>query len=94
MNWFSKAACAGIASVDPTIFFPDLERGQQGAHVWDKARQICNSCAVRQECLEYQMKFEEETGRRDGMWGGLTPKERDRLFYESIRLQPRRRGNP
>jgi hypothetical protein len=39
------------------------------------------------------MKFEEETGRRDGMWGGTTPKEREKLFHERIRLQPQGRGN-
>jgi WhiB family redox-sensing transcriptional regulator len=94
MIWFDKAACAGIAKVDPTIFFPDVERGHTGPHVWDQARAICRSCVVRHECLEYQMKFEEESGRRDGMWGGYTPKEREQLFQERIRLQPRGRGNP
>ena len=94
MKWFDKAACAGIGRVDPTIFFPDVERGHTGPHCWDQARAICNGCVVRHECLEYQMKFEEETGRRDGMWGGTTPKEREKLFHERIRLQPRGRGNP
>jgi WhiB family redox-sensing transcriptional regulator len=78
---------------DPTIFFPDIERGQTGAHVWDRAREICSSCSVRSECLEFQMQFEEVTGRRDGMWGGLSPKERDKLFWERVKPQPQGRGN-
>ncbi|MFN9902887.1 MAG: WhiB family transcriptional regulator [bacterium] len=38
---------------------------------------------MRSECLEFQMAFEEETGRRDGMWGGLTPTERRAYVYNN-----------
>lgn len=92
-EWFDRAECKGVAKIDPTIFFPDVERGANGAHVWDTAREYCGRCAVRRECLEFQMPFEEATGRRDGMWGGLTPKERERLAWERMKPQPSGRGN-
>jgi hypothetical protein len=39
------------------------------------------------------MPFEEASGRRDGMWGGLTPREREVLFQQRIRPRPDGRGN-
>jgi hypothetical protein len=49
---------------------------------------MCERCTVRLECLNFQMEFEERTGRRDGMWGGLTPKERDLLAHERMKPRP------
>jgi WhiB family redox-sensing transcriptional regulator len=92
MSWEDRAACRGVAKVDPFIFFPDIDRGQTSPHVWDQAREICAGCDVRVECLRFQMAFEEVTGRRDGMWGGLTPKEREHLFQDSIKPRPHGRG--
>ncbi len=82
-DWWDRAECAGVE--DNTIFFPELVRGDFGSHHYDRAREFCNVCPVRAECLEFQMEFEEETGRRDGMFGGLTPRERDQLFQKRIR---------
>ncbi|MES8969273.1 WhiB family transcriptional regulator, partial [Cutibacterium acnes] len=36
---------------------------------------ICESCEVRQECLEYALANDE----RFGIWGGLSEMERRRL---------------
>ncbi len=93
MTWADHAACKGMAKTDPHVFFPDIERGMTSPHVWDKAREICIGCPVRIECLEEQMPFEEASGRRDGMWGGLTPREREVLFQQRIRPRPDGRGN-
>ena len=38
------------------------------------ARQACNLCAVRPQCLAYA----QAAGEREGVWGGLTPAERAR----------------
>ena len=84
-DWADRAECRGIR--DTSIFFPEIERGNCNPAVWNEARSICERCGVRVQCLESQMPFEEITGRRDGMWGGLTPKERDALAYE--RQRPR-----
>jgi hypothetical protein len=48
------------------VFFPG--RGEPAG----TARQICASCPVRQECLDYALSY----GITYGIWGGLT--ERDR----------------
>ncbi len=85
-EWFEYANCRGVN--DNSIFFPDADRMRQGSHVWDDALKFCTSCPVRRECLDFQMPFEEASGRRDGMWGGLTPKQRDMLAYERQRLRP------
>lgn len=89
-NWWDKANCRGA---DITIFFPDLETSKAGAHVWARAKAFCNGCPVRLDCLEFQMPFEEITGRRDGMFGGLTPRERDTLAYYRRKPQSQGRGN-
>jgi WhiB family redox-sensing transcriptional regulator len=40
------------------------------------ARQVCLGCDVREKCLKYAMR----NNIHEGMWGGYTPQERDRLF--------------
>lgn len=87
MRWLERAVCATMTDLPPEVFFPEIERGNHDQRVWDRAKEICQDCPVKMECLEYQMKFEEESGRRDGMWGGLTPKQREHLFWE--RMKPR-----
>jgi WhiB family redox-sensing transcriptional regulator len=54
------------------LFFPvgdaDEARVQQ-------AREICTTCNVTEECLEYAL----ETNQRAGIWGGSTEEERKSL---------------
>lgn len=38
-------------------------------------KQLCAACPVREGCLEYALEHDE----KDGIWGGLTPEERDDL---------------
>ena len=65
-RWMDEAACAGL----PTDwFFPD--RG--GAGLAARAKAVCAGCPGRQECLGYARA----TGTLDGIWGGLTPDERE-----------------
>ncbi|MCA1692194.1 MAG: WhiB family transcriptional regulator [Actinobacteria bacterium] len=66
MAWRDDAACRGL---DPDVFFPasDDEAGV--------AKAVCETCPVREECLEYAL----ETRQEDGIWGGLTETERRRL---------------
>lgn len=65
MTWRLQAACLGL---DGDIFFPG--QGQTGR----EAKQICAECSVIQPCLDYAIS----TGSHDGVWGGLTDKERIR----------------
>jgi WhiB family transcriptional regulator, redox-sensing transcriptional regulator len=65
-EWQERALCA---QTDPEAFFP--EKGGSTR----EAKQICNSCDVRGECLEYALGHDE----RFGIWGGLSERERRRL---------------
>jgi WhiB family redox-sensing transcriptional regulator len=59
--WMDGAECVG----NWELFFPD--HADPGP-----AKRICQSCAVRRQCLAYALMSEE----RHGIWGGMTPGER------------------
>lgn len=76
--WREAAACLDTP-VDVS-FFPDKQ--DLGAIV--KAKAICATCPVADECLTWAI----ETNQGDGIWGGHTPKERRklrRLWLEEVR---------
>lgn len=62
-DWMTEANCVGE---DPEIFFP--EHGGLNS----EARQICNACPVREECLEYGRNEEH------GIWGGTSYSSRQK----------------
>ena len=65
--WMQHGLCRG----KPTEWwFPSPD--SHSPHQWDKARQICQDCPVREDCLQYALS----THSRYGMWGGSTPAER------------------
>jgi WhiB family redox-sensing transcriptional regulator len=69
--WQRKAACRGPESVlfyAPTLPEPRAERDTREA----RAKDICRSCEVRVECLDYALAIREP----HGIWGGLTEVER------------------
>jgi WhiB family redox-sensing transcriptional regulator len=62
-EWAQFGLCA---QTDPEAYFP--EKGMStGA-----AKQVCQVCPVRSECLEYALDHNE----RFGVWGGLSERER------------------
>ena len=63
-QWQDRALCAGW----PEPFFP------ADGNDFD-AKQICSSCEVRTECLDYALARNE----RFGIWGGLSERERRNL---------------
>jgi WhiB family redox-sensing transcriptional regulator len=65
-EWMARAACRGE---DPALFF--LPLGGNAA----KARMICSTCSVRQECLSYALADSESAG----VWAGLSERERRKL---------------
>lgn len=75
-TWMARAACRGR---DPRWWHPDAD-GWGAHHAYQLARQVCEVCPVRWECLAYAMAVEPATrSLRAGMWGGFTAHERDRL---------------
>lgn len=73
--WSDRAACIGVPI---TVFFPE-EIGVSTARQYDAAREYCQSCEVRSQCLAFAMHHERNQWRRFGMFGGKTPKERGQL---------------
>lgn len=71
LEWQERALCA---QTDPEAFFP--EKGGSTR----EAKRICQSCEVRDECLEYALEHDE----RFGIWGGLSERERRRLKRRAI----------
>jgi WhiB family redox-sensing transcriptional regulator len=68
-TWRQHAACRGI---DPDVFHPVSEEDAE------EAKAICALCPVRQPCLEHALVNRE----REGVWGGLTDRERRRLIRQ------------
>lgn len=72
--WRDRAACKGVPI---GVFFPEIPQGDSSSHWWRKARTYCEGCTVKADCLAFVLPFEAEAGRRNGMWAGMTPRERD-----------------
>lgn len=68
-TWRQRAACKGL---DPDVFYPSSDEEA------DEAKAICEICPVRPLCLEHAITFRE----RDGVWGGLTERERRRVVRQ------------
>ena len=72
--WRDHALCR---DTDPELFFPVGTTGQALVSQ-DHAKRVCRECTVQQECLDYAL----DTNQDSGIWGGLTEEER-----RSIRRQ-------
>lgn len=85
-DWRDDAACRDID--DPDIFFPPK------GNTYRAARRVCLSCPVRLECAVYAFLAEADpdtSSRRYGMFGGLTPEERDAVADTAQRARDRHR---
>lgn len=56
----------------PTLFVDSARKAPLKADTED-AKRLCSFCPVREECRDYAIANDET----DGIWGGLTPDERD-----------------
>lgn len=77
--WQSLAACSGL---DAELFYAaPRERGQTQQRRERQAKAICRTCPVREQCLQYAL------GRAEphGVWGGLSPEEREELILADRR---------
>jgi hypothetical protein len=66
LMWRLGAACRGI---DATVFFPS----SKDYHTFEYAMSVCAACPVKHECLEANLL------EPDGIWGGTSAKERQRI---------------
>ena len=67
--WREAAAC--LDAPPDVTFFPD----KQDFETVLKAKAICATCPVADECLSWAI----ETNQSEGIWGGHTAKERRKL---------------
>ncbi len=74
-RWFEFAACRGD---DADLFYPPLAGERKKAKLMRerRAKNVCDHCDVRLECLEHALA----TGERYGIWGGLNDAERRGLL--------------
>jgi len=77
-------------TVDPNIFFPDIPGD------WHKAKKVCGTCPVQQQCLDWAVQVG-EIG--NGIFGGAGADRRRRLRREyekvnGLRRQGKRRTAP
>ena len=74
-SWQRHAACRGPIA---KVFFPPSAPESRSAREAREARAkaICRSCPVREECLAYALEIAEP----HGIWGGLSEAERRALL--------------
>ena len=68
LDWRRAAACR---TADPEIFFPVSSAGP-GREDVARAKEVCASCRVRRQCLQFAIA----TRQLHGVWGGTTEEER------------------
>lgn len=88
MKDLTAGACYGLADVtysDSDPFFPEGTVGRNGGPPdYTEAKRICQSCPVRQVCLEDALASESDY-LRYGVRGGLTADERQQLVRSEKR---------
>lgn len=70
-DWRAQAACR---FEDPELFFPPGRDDAAGNQIV-AAKAVCRRCWVIDECRAFALDYR----IRDGIWGGLTDQERQRL---------------
>lgn len=65
LGWMDRAACRHEST---DLFY-------SGGRKFHRAVAICQQCPVRQQCLNYAVATEQP----QGVWGGLTPEQRNNL---------------
>lgn len=70
-DWRSNAACH---DVEPELFFPIGTTGGAFEQI-EAAKRVCRGCDAQQECLEFALA----TNQESGVWGGTTEDERRKL---------------
>jgi WhiB family redox-sensing transcriptional regulator len=85
-EWQHQGACV---DKDPESFFLESNmRGKQKRDREQTAIAVCNTCPVKQECLDHALKVPEMYG----VWGGMTEEQRHviarrlGIVYEHLRF--------
>ncbi len=73
-DWQMHGACRGMDS--GFFFHPEGERGPARANREARAKQICGTCPVLEQCRRHALAVHEPYG----VWGGLSEAERDEII--------------
>ncbi|MEU6584413.1 WhiB family transcriptional regulator [Nocardia sp. NPDC046763] len=74
MPWQDLGACNGM---DSGVFFhPEGERGRARTARIRRAKQVCRTCRVLDNCRTYALITEQPFG----IWGGMSERERQELL--------------
>ena len=65
-EWQPLGLCS---QTDPEVFFPEKGGSTRSA------KEVCNSCEVKPQCLKYALDNDE----RFGIWGGTSERDRRKL---------------
>lgn len=73
-EWLGKAACKNLAK----LFYPPdhFERKNEKLERERRAKAVCATCSVREQCLAEAVRLREP----HGIWGGLNESERKQLY--------------
>ncbi|MEP7054381.1 MAG: WhiB family transcriptional regulator [Actinomycetota bacterium] len=73
-EWQLRGACRGVEAA--VFFLPDAARGPRKRDLELAAKAICRRCPVLSTCAEFALSTREVYG----VWGGLTPEEREFMW--------------
>jgi len=79
-DWRDDAACT---KADPELFFPHGETGKVNIDQIRKAKEFCVSCLAINQCLDYALS----TNQDSGIWGGETEGARKKFKRRAARLR-------
>ena len=82
-DWQMHGACRGMDS--GFFFHPENERGPARANREARAKQVCRTCPVIEQCRRHALAAHEPYG----VWGGLSEAERDEIIRGRTRTPAR-----
>jgi WhiB family redox-sensing transcriptional regulator len=85
-GWRRHAICR---DTDPDLFFPVGTTGQALVQI-DRAKDVCDQCTVKVDCLEFAL----ETNQDSGIWGGTSEEERRKLRRDYVAFQKKHGDAP
>jgi len=76
--WREDALCRGLPNI---MFIPAPRKGRPMVREYNKAKAVCDKCAVSGDCLSFAL----DNGFNEyGMYGGMTPAERRELLRRKV----------
>lgn len=70
--WMADAKCRGA---DRLLFYPPENSRGDAPTYYKQGKAICAACPVQEQCLRISLL----NGEQHGLWGGLTPRERNKV---------------